>query len=93
MKWLDGAGLRQGLTFSGEIINSLFIFFFLLSILFSYEIIYQYGGIYLDTDSRSIRPFGSQFQNSFVCFDAGWNTLGKAYSRKRNLSFFFIKSP
>ena len=33
MKWLDGAGLGQGLTFSGEIINSLFIFFY--SVFFS----------------------------------------------------------
>jgi len=43
--------------------------------LLSYEIVYQYGGIYLDTDSRSVKPFGSIFLESFVCYDAGWNTL------------------
>ena len=35
MKWLDGAGLGQGLTFSGEIINYLFILFFVYSVFFS----------------------------------------------------------
>jgi len=43
--------------------------------LLSYEIVYQYGGIYLDTDSRSVKPFGPIFQESFVCYDYGWNTL------------------
>ena len=41
----------------------------------SYEIIYNYGGIYLDTDSQSLKPFDSLFLQSFVCYDAGWNTL------------------
>lgn len=43
--------------------------------LLSYEIIHQFGGIYLDTDSQSLKPFDSLFQHSFVCYDAGWNTL------------------
>lgn len=43
--------------------------------LLSYEIIYQFGGIYLDLDSQSLKPFGSYFLNSFVCYDVGWNTL------------------
>lgn len=43
--------------------------------IFSYEIIHQFGGIYLDTDSQSLKPFDSLFQHSFVCYDAGWNTL------------------
>ena len=43
--------------------------------LFSYEIVYQFGGVYLDTDSKSVKPFGSLFHHSFVCYDAGWNTL------------------
>ena len=43
--------------------------------MFSYEIIYQFGGIYLDLDSQSLKPFGSYFLNSFVCYDVGWNTL------------------
>ena len=29
----------------------------------------------MDTDSRSVQPFGSIFLESFVCYDAGWNTL------------------
>ena len=49
----------------------------LWTVFFSYEIIYQFGGIYLDTDSKSIKPFGVSFQHSFVCYDGGWNTLGK----------------
>ena len=50
---------------------------FCLNFLFncSYEIIYNYGGIYLDTDSQSLKPFDSLFLQSFVCYDAGWNTL------------------
>ena len=50
---------------------------FRLKFFSSYEIIYQFGGIYLDTDSKSIKPFGVSFQHSFVCYDGGWNTLGK----------------
>ena len=51
--------------------------YFGFKLFFSYEIIYQFGGIYLDTDSKSIKPFGVSFQHSFVCYDGGWNTLGK----------------
>ena len=29
----------------------------------------------MDTDSRSVKPFVSIFLESFVCYDAGWNTL------------------
>ena len=43
--------------------------------IYSYEIIYQYGGIYLDTDSKSLKPFDSSFHQSFVCYDPGWNLL------------------
>ena len=45
-----------------------------LSIL-SYEIVYQFGGIYIDTDSKSLKPFDSLFQHSFVCYDPGYNLL------------------
>ena len=48
--------------------------FFNLSIL-SYEIVYQFGGIYIDTDSKSLKPFDSLFQHSFVCYDPGYNLL------------------
>ena len=44
--------------------------------IYSYEIVYQYGGIYLDTDSQSLKPFDSFFKHSFVCYDGKyWNTL------------------
>ena len=42
---------------------------------FSYEIVYKFGGIYLDSDSQSLKPFDELFKNSFVCYDLGWNTL------------------
>ena len=41
----------------------------------SYEIVYQFGGIYIDTDSKSLKPFDSLFQHSFVCYDPGYNLL------------------
>ena len=44
-------------------------------LMFSYEIIYQFGGIYLDSDSQSLKPFDALFRHSFVCYDLGWNTL------------------
>jgi len=43
--------------------------------LLRYEIVYQYGGIYLDTDSKSLESFGPIFQESFVCYVSGYNTL------------------
>ena len=37
---------------------------------------YQFGGIYLDTDSHSLKPFDSFFKHSFVCYDGKhWNLL------------------
>ena len=44
-------------------------------LLVRYEIVHQYGGIYLDTDSKSLEPFGPIFQQSFVCYVNGYNTL------------------
>jgi len=38
-----------------------------------YEIIYNYGGMYTDVDSRSVKPFDDNFNNSFVCIDASNN--------------------
>ena len=52
---------------------------------------YQFGGIYLDTDSKSIKPFGIPFQHSFVCYDGGWNTLGKP-KEKVDIPFFIDNS-
>ena len=44
--------------------------------LLKYEVIRQTGGIYLDTDSKSIKGFGSTFRHSFVCYSlAPWNML------------------
>lgn len=44
--------------------------------LLKYEVIQQTGGIYLDTDSKSIKGFGSTFRHSFVCYSlAPWNML------------------
>ena len=42
---------------------------------FSYEIVHKFGGIYLDSDSQSLKPFDALFRHSFVCYDVGWNTL------------------
>ena len=37
---------------------------------------YQFGGIYLDMDSHSLKPFDSFFNHSFVCYDGKlWNCL------------------
>ena len=69
----DGAGLEPKQISLGDFLYNLrgFIEF----CLFSYEIVYQFGGIYLDLDSQSVKPFGSYFLKSFVCYDVGWNTL------------------
>ena len=46
-----------------------------LSIIYSYEIVYRFGGIYIDTDSKCLMPFDAVFQHSFVCYDPGYNLL------------------
>ena len=54
-----------------------------------YEIIYNYGGMYIDVDSRSVKAFDDNFNNSFVCID----TSG-TYNNIQNAQFGFNqKSP
>ena len=44
--------------------------------LLRYEAVYQFGGIYMDTDSKSVKGFGPTFSHSFVCYSlAPWNML------------------
>jgi len=52
-----------------------------------YEILYKYGGIYLDADSICIEPLGDRFKNmkGFACYEnekvrnKGWNNGNKEY--------------
>jgi len=39
-----------------------------LSDLLRYQLIYLYGGIYMDTDTISVQPLGERFHNSFVSY-------------------------
>ena len=44
--------------------------------LLRYEAVYQFGGIYMDTDSKSVKGFGPAFSHSFVTYSlAPWNLL------------------
>jgi len=49
-----------------------------------YEIIYKYGGMYIDVDSKSVKTFDNNFNNSFVCIE----TSGK-YNNIQNAQFCF----
>ena len=64
-------------TWSGTLSLTILAFHkkFNSSLYLRYEIVYQYGGIYMDTDSKSIKPLSFLFRNSFVCYDASWNTI------------------
>jgi len=54
-----------------------------------YEIIYNYGGMYIDVDSRSVKGFDNNFKNSFVCLETGGH-----YNNIQNAQFGFNqKSP
>ena len=74
MRKQAGVGLGQKLICWGKS-NYYFDFFSCCILLYSYEIVYQYGGIYLDTDSKCLESFGPIFQESFVCYVAGYNTM------------------
>lgn len=54
-----------------------------------YEIIYKYGGMYIDVDSRSIKPFddNNNFNHSFVCIDSSG-----IYNNLTNAQFGFTKN-
>ena len=69
-----GVGLGQNLICWGSLFWKL-IWCCSWHFLVRYEIVYQYGGIYLDTDSKSLESFGPIFQESFVCYVSGYNTL------------------
>merc|ERR1711872_464116 len=44
-----------------------------------YEIVYQYGGIYTDTDTVSVSGFGAEFSTSLVSHSLDpWNNLNNA---------------
>ena len=51
-----------------------------------YEIIYNYGGMYIDVDSRSVKAFDNNFANSFICIE----TEGK-YNNIQNAQFGFSR--
>jgi len=54
-----------------------------------YEIVFQFGGIYTDVDSISVRKFPSIFQQSFVShIFAGWNNIQNAVFGMRKGSKF-----
>ena len=61
-----------------------------------YEIIYNYGGMYIDVDSRSIKAFDDNFANSYVCIESDgiYNNLSNAqfgFDSKNPLLHFVIK--
>ena len=46
------------------------------------EIVYRYGGIYVDVDATALRSFGPVFSNSFLCFrPANWTLFDPFFSR------------
>jgi len=46
------------------------------------EIIYKYGGIYVDVDATALRSFGPVFSTSFLCYrPANWTTRDKIFSQ------------
>ena len=41
-----------------------------------YEVVHQYGGIYMDTDSISVKGLDAAFTQSFVVYSLSpWNNL------------------
>lgn len=44
-----------------------------------YEIVYNYGGIYCDIDSVSMRMFDKHIENTVSYIDCGWNNLTNAF--------------
>jgi len=46
------------------------------------EIVYRYGGIYVDVDATAMRSFGPVFSRSFLCFrPANWTLSDKVFSQ------------
>ena len=44
------------------------------------EILYEYGGIYSDIDSKSLKPFDEKFLKDTVTYiESGWNNLQNAF--------------
>jgi mannosyltransferase OCH1-like enzyme len=46
------------------------------------EIVYRYGGIYVDVDAVALRSFGPAFSRSFLCFrPANWTSSDQIFSQ------------
>ena len=54
-----------------------------------YEIIYSYGGIYLDVDSISKKPFDGNFKSNFVCIEVEYykNISNAQFGMNKNDKF------
>merc|ERR1719341_1557781 len=46
--------------------------------LLRYEVVFKYGGIYIDVDTISIRPLGHHLRKSFVAYSRSWHNVANS---------------
>jgi mannosyltransferase OCH1-like enzyme len=51
-----------------------------------YEIVYNYGGMYIDVDSISLKPFDNNFTRPYVCIE-----ISGVYNNLQNAQFGFAR--